>query len=68
MEPTAIANFGFGIKIVQHEDGQVEYLSKSANTGVAAEVIIQRMKMFLIQLEREFSGTFDKSHARFEKK
>ncbi len=43
MEPTVIANFGFGIKTVQHADGQIEYMSKSANTGIATEVIIQRM-------------------------
>ena len=53
MTEEILSEFGFGIKTVRHtEDGKIEHRSRSMNTGIATEIIIQRMKMLLVQLER----------------
>lgn len=59
--------FGFGIKIIQDED-RTEYASTSLNKGLALEVAIQRIKMLLFQLEKDYVNTFDKTHSRIDDK
>ena len=45
--------FGFGIKSIG--DGEkTEYVSAHINEGISLEVVIQRMKILLFQLEKEY--------------
>ena len=59
-EPTEISKFGFGIKIVKHFDGKIEYQTQSANKRVPIEIIIMQMKAFLNNLEKNYFDNFNK--------
>lgn len=58
---TEIGRFGFGIRIIRHEDGRVEYQTESANQGVPTEIIIMQIKAFLKNLEDEYFDSFNKN-------
>ncbi|MEK6964297.1 MAG: hypothetical protein AABX70_07770 [Nanoarchaeota archaeon] len=59
--------FGFGIKSVGDED-KTEYVSAHINEGIALEVVIQRLKMLLFQLEKEYISTFNQTHSKRDNK
>ena len=59
--------FGFGIKSVR-DGNKTEYVSAHINEGISLEVVIQRMKMLLFQLERKYANAFDKTHSKMDDK
>lgn len=59
--------FGFGIKLIE-KDNLRECHSLSLNRGMPLEIIIHRMKMLLIQLEKECAQTFDQTHYKVDDK
>lgn len=66
-EPIEIGKFGFGIKILRHSDGRIEYQTQSANKGVPIEILIMQMKSFLNNLEKDYFDNFNKNTSKFDK-
>ena len=66
-EPREIGKFGFGIRIVRHPDGKIEYQTQSANQGVPIEIVIMQIKAFLNNLEKDYFNNFDKGTSKFGK-
>ena len=59
--------FGFGIKLIEKDDLK-ECRSISLNRGMPLEIVIHRMKMLLIQLEKECAQTFGQTHYKIDEK
>lgn len=59
--PIEISRFGFGIKLLRHQDGKTEFQTQSANEGVPIEIVIMQMRAFLNNLDREYFDNFDEN-------
>ena len=65
-QPTEIARFGFGIKLLRYPDGKAEFETQSVNEGIPVEIVIMQMRAFLNSLEKDYFNKFDKGTSKFK--
>ena len=65
-QPSEIGRFGFGIKLLRHADGRIEYETQSVNDGILIEMVIMQMKAFLNGLQKDYFDNFDKGSSKFK--
>lgn len=58
-EPEEIGRFAFGIKVLRHADGNLEYQTRSLNQGVLVEIIIMQLRAFLNKVEKDYFDEFE---------
>ncbi len=58
--PNEIGAFAFGIRLIRQPDGSVKYQTDSVNKNVPVEIVIMQMKIFLNDLEKEYSDRYSK--------
>lgn len=58
--PDEIGAFAFGIRLIRQPDGSIEYKTDSVNRNVPVEIVIMQMKVFLNDLEKEYSDRYSK--------
>ena len=63
-EPSEIGGFGYGIRVLRHSDGRVEYQIHSVNKNVPTEIVIMQMEVFLNDLKREYSEKHGKKSSK----
>ncbi len=63
-EPTEIGGFGYGIRVIRHSDGKVEYQANSVNKNVPTEIVIMQMEVFLNELKKEYFERYGKKSSK----
>ncbi len=55
-----IGAFGYGIKVLRHTDGQIEYQPHAIIKNVPIEIVIMQMEVFLENLKKEYHEKYGK--------